>query len=185
MDKRALFFEDGNFAFPLFVKSIAAVPDDYRDCYNPVSEDGEYKLKDLYLKELRLPFEREYEQLERQMSDLKAKHEYDVAAEKQARKQDKIDSTLLNACKDAGIPDGLMEGAIALLSAKARFELDESYEFGGGVVIANSGGSLNSVEGLVENFLDSDEGAGFRGKRRAAPSDDYFISMLKGMKERR
>ncbi|TIP05705.1 MAG: hypothetical protein E5X72_06120 [Mesorhizobium sp.] len=135
--------------------------------------------------ELRLPFEREYEKLEQQMSDLKAKHEKDVEAEKQARKQDKIDSTLHSACKDAGIPDGLMEGAIAILTAKATFEVDESYEFGGGVVIANSGGNLNSVEGLVENFLDSDEGAGFRGKRRAAPSDDYFSSMLKGMKERR
>ncbi|RVC64390.1 hypothetical protein [Mesorhizobium sp.] len=184
MDKRALFFEDGNFAFPLFVKSIASVPEDYRDCYNS-DPAGDYKLKDLYWNELRLPFEREYEKLEREMSDLKAKHEKDVVAEKQARKQDKIDSTLHSACKGAGIPDGLMEGAIAILTAKATFEVDESYEFGGGVVIANSGGHLNSVEGLVENFLDSDEGAGFRGKRRAAPSDGYFTALLSGMKERR
>lgn len=185
MDKRALFFEDGNFAFPLFVKSIASVPEDYRDCYNPLGEDGEYRLKDLYWNELRLPFEREYEKIEREMSDLKAKHETDVVAAKQARKQDKIDATLHNACKDAGIPDGLVEGALAILSEKATFEVDESYEFGGGVVIANCGGSLNSVEVLVESFLDSDEGAGFRGKRRAAPSDGYFSSLLSGMKARR
>lgn len=180
MDKRALFFEDGNFAFPLFVKSIASVPEDLRDCYNPVDENGEYRLKDLYWNELRLPFEREYEQLERQLADLKAKHENDVVAEKQARKQDKIDSTLHSTCKGAGIPDKLIEGALAILSRDTTFEVDESYEFGDGVVVATRNGTRSTVEGLVESFLDSDEGAGFRGKRRAAPSDNYFSSLLRG-----
>ncbi|RWA79895.1 hypothetical protein [Mesorhizobium sp.] len=178
MDKRALFFEDGSFTFPLFVKSIAAVPEDYRDFYSPVDEGGEYRLKDLYWKELRLPFEREYEQLERQLADLKAKHETDMAREKRARHRGKIDNTLHSACKGAGIPDGLIKGAMSLLSAKATFEVDESYEFGGGVVVATRDGVQNSVEGLVESFLDSDEGAGFRGKRRAPPSDGYFTSLL-------
>ncbi|RWF64851.1 hypothetical protein [Mesorhizobium sp.] len=187
MDKTALFHEDGTFTAPRFVNNIEDVPETHRDWYNfdPRVEGGRYKLDEFFWKGLREPYELEMERLEKELADLKAKHEKDVVAEKQARKQDKIDSTLHSACKDAGIPDGLMEGAIAILTAKATFEVDESYEFGGGVVIANSGGHLNSVEGLVENFLDSDEGAGFRGKRRAAPSDGYFTALLSGMKERR
>lgn len=187
MDKTALFHPDGSFAAPRFVKNIEDVPESHRDWYLPERgrTDGSHILNHVIWKEVREPYEREIERLERELAELKAKHEKDVVAEKQARKQDKIDSTLHSACKDAGIPDGLMEGAIAILTAKATFEVDESYEFGGGVVIANSGGHLNSVEGLVENFLDSDEGAGFRGKRRAAPSDGYFTALLSGMKERR
>ncbi|TGQ08703.1 MULTISPECIES: hypothetical protein [unclassified Mesorhizobium] len=116
--------------------------------------------------------------LKAQFDGLKTKYETDLATAKQSRVQDKIDAALYSTCKDAGVPDGLMEGAIALLSRDTTFEVDESYEFGGGTVIATRDGRRHSVEGLVESFLDSDEGAGFRGKRRAAPSDGYFTGLL-------
>ncbi|RUV08162.1 hypothetical protein EOA79_01455 [Mesorhizobium sp. M1A.F.Ca.IN.020.03.2.1] len=116
--------------------------------------------------------------LEAQLAELPVKREAAIAAEKQARKQEKIDATLHSTCEAAGIPEKLIEGAIAILSGNTTFEVDESYEFGGGVVVATRDGVQNSVEGLVESFLDSDEGAGFRGKRRAPPSDGYFTSLL-------
>ncbi|TRC76892.1 hypothetical protein FJV83_24170 [Mesorhizobium sp. WSM4307] len=184
MDKRALHLEDGTFAFPLYVKSIVDVPETHRDWYNPQA-DGDYKLKDPYWTELRLPFEREIERLEKAQADLAAKHEADMAQEKQARKQERINATLLSTCEAAGIPSGLIEGAIAMLSKQATFDVDDSYAFGSAPVIANSGGTLNSIETLVENFLDSDSGAAFRGKRRAAPSDGYFSSLLADLKARR
>ncbi|WP_147377606.1 hypothetical protein [Mesorhizobium waimense] len=187
MDKRALFHEDGSFAAPRTVKRIESVPESNRDWYLPEAgkTDGRHILNHQIWKEVREPYEREVERLEKAMADLKAKHETDVERERQARKREKIDSALHSTCKDAGIPDGLMEGAIALLSEEATFEVDESYEFGGGVVVATRNGTRSTVEALVENFLDSDEGAAFRGKRRAAPSDNYFSSMIAGMKQPR
>ncbi|RUX73897.1 hypothetical protein EN925_15055 [Mesorhizobium sp. M7A.F.Ca.US.006.04.2.1] len=188
MDKNALFLEDGSFAAPLFVKDIAEVPESHRDWYNPMPKGntrGNYRLDDFYWMEVRLPFEQEVLRLEQQQAALTAKYEADIGREKQGRKEDKINATLLSTCEAAGIPEGLIEGAIAVLSKQTTFDVDDSYEFGGGVVIANSGGHLNTVETLVENFLDSDEGKAFRGKRRAAPSDDYFSNMITGMKERR
>ncbi|TWI33041.1 THO complex subunit 7 family protein [Mesorhizobium tianshanense] len=186
MDKRALFLEDGSFAAPRTVRNIEDVPETHRDWYLPEAgkEDGRYILNHEIWKKVREPYEREVERIEKAMADLKAKHETDLEREKQVRKREKIDATLRSTCEDAGIPAGLIEGVIALLSEESTFEVDDSYEFGG-VVIANSNGTLNSVEALVENFLDSDEGAAFRGKRRAAPSDGYFASLIAGLKERR
>ena len=43
---------------------------------------------------------------------------------------------------------------------------------------------LHSIDGLVEAFLDSDEGASFAPKR-TAPNDAYFASLIAGLKQRR
>ncbi|MGX8011669.1 hypothetical protein ACVDG8_023190 [Mesorhizobium sp. ORM8.1] len=106
-----------------------------------------------------------------------------VAAVKQQMRDDAVNTTLQSALTKAGVKDGLLEGAMALLKKQNAFEAEKSDD-GRYAVLARTKFGLAEVDAVVQQFVESDEGAVYRGKRAAPPSGSAF-SQLSGQKEQR
>lgn len=186
MDRDALFFEDGTFAAPLHVANIADVPPTHADWYEPTGKGGKkaFRLVEHIWKELREPFEHQVAELERQRAELIANSEANLERARALHKAERINTALSAALKSAGVSAGLVAGAAALLSDSNSFEVEPTYDGTGIVVMAQTPTGMHSIDGLVEAFLDSDEGLAFAPKR-TAPNDAYFASLIAGLKQRR
>lgn len=186
MDRDALFFEDGTFAAPLHVANIEDVPDTHRDWYVETGKGGKkaFRLVEHIWKELREPFEHQVAELERQRTEMIAANSTNLDRERALRKAERINTALSAALRSAGVSAGLVAGATALLSDSNSFEVDATYDGAGVIIMAQTQTGMHSIDGLVEAFLESDEGAAFAPKR-TVPNDAYFASLIAGLKQRR
>lgn len=185
MDRDALFFEDGTFAAPLHVANIADVPPTHADWYFETGKGGKkaFRLVEHIWKELREPFEHQVAELERQRDELIATNAANLERERALRRAAQVNTALSFALKAAGVSAGLVNGAAALLADSHSFEVEPTYD-GTHLVMAQTPAGMHSVVGLVEAFLESDDGKAFAPKR-TLPNDAYFKSLVAGLKQRR
>lgn len=96
------------------------------------------------------------------------------------------DAALGLALEFHGTPERLRKGVVALLREGNKLVVDESdFEHGERVAMAQTrDGLLHSPAMLVEHFLESDEGAPYRGSQ-AHLHDGHFTAMIQAMKGRR
>ena len=174
--------EDGELTFPHAVDSIDAVPKDYRDWYVP-HVNGKWRLL-AHIKAALEPLQSEVARLKKDLEEAPAKHEARLARERAEWKQERVTRKLKETFKAAGVKQGLIDGAVALVSDGIEFEVEDAYDGNGYVVLAQTKAGFFGADVLVERFLESEEGAGFRGKP-TAPSDGYFSSLMADLKQRR
>lgn len=185
MDRSALSFADGSFASPQYVPDLNLVPPEFRNSYQRNVGSGGYKrfcLRPEVWKEIE-PLVLELERTEREAAESIAQADAKLAAAKLARLNEGVSAALSTALAVANVPDMLIRGAIALIQETNKFQLDENYD-DETIVVADTPTGLMSVNGLVDTFLESQEGEGFRPKK-TAPSDGFFASMIAEMKQRR
>jgi hypothetical protein len=186
MDRDALFFDDGSFAAPLFVRDILEVPETHRDWYRATGKTGKqaYRLTEHIWKSVREPFERQYMEIEAARDVMVAKREADLAAIRKQNDDTAIDRALTRVLVAAGVKEGLIGGAIALLREGAAFEVEKGYQDEIVIMAKTPDGFLHSLDLYAKCFLDSDDGAGFRSAN-AGPGDSYFTDLVAGLKQRR
>ncbi len=167
---------------------LALVPEEYRIAYRPVDEDDEdcegyafilcVSAAD-YVTEAQAEIAR----LAGALETIKVEGPARLAAVKQQMRDDAITTTLQSSLAKAGVQEGLLEGAIAMVKKKSQFEVEKSDK--GYAVLARTAFGLTTVECVVREFVDSDEGAAYRGKRAAAPAGRHFSQLQSGLKEPR
>ncbi|MEQ1953406.1 hypothetical protein [Mesorhizobium sp. CN2-181] len=183
MDRNAIFFPDGSFAAPRHVANIDDIPESHRDWYEPHGGGPKpFRLKQHVWAELK-PLVAEIETIERQAVENIAKLDAKIAASKLARHNERV-STALNAeLANANVPSALVRGAASILQEKHEFQIEQGYE-DEAVIYAETVVGLQSLPGLVESFLESEEGTGYRPKR-AAPEPGYFSNLMAQLRQRR
>lgn len=165
------------------VAELASVPEDYRVAYgeHDDGEDLELSVRAAnYVTEALAEIARLNAETERLETEFPAKLE----AERKARRDDAVDLALHSSLSKAGVKPGLMKAATAQLKDENGFEVEPSDDGKGFVVLARTPYGLHSVDAIVEQMVNGEEGAAWRD-RRTAPSAGYFTSLLSGLKERR
>lgn len=160
---------------------LHSIPADYQEAYLDM-DDGTLTLSKRVANFITEKLT-EIEQLEKERDAELAQLDSKLSTAKAARNADTIDAQLKAALLAAGATGTLIPGAIALLREQHAFEVEDGYD-GAPVITAQTEGGLHSLTGLVESFLDSDEGAAFR-PRRPAPNDGYFANLMADLKQRR
>ncbi len=161
---------------------LQSVQEEYREAYLDYEDNGSLTLNKRIAQFICEKLT-EIEQLEKERDGEIKKRDTDLITAKAARNSETVDAQLKAALIAAGAAPTLIPGAIALLREQHTFEVEDGYD-GQPVIAAQTEAGLHSVDVLVENFLDSDEGAAFRPKR-PQPNDGYFTSLVAGLKQRR
>jgi hypothetical protein len=155
---------------------------DYQPAYIDDNDDGNLRLSkrvaNLICEKLT-----EIEQLVKERDEGIATRDAQLAKSQAARTNETIATALKSALLTAGATEKLIPGAVALLRQQHTFEVETGYA-DEKIVTAQTDAGLHSLPMLVENFLESDEGAGFRPKR-PAPNDGYFTSLMESLRQPR
>ncbi|MET2827349.1 hypothetical protein [Mesorhizobium shangrilense] len=104
-----------------------------------------------------------------------------LATVKKQMRDDAVNETLQVALTKAGVKTELFDAALALVKRKAEFEAEKSDD-GTYAVQARTPFGLATVESVVQQFVDSDEGAAYRGKRAAPSAGNSFSQLQAGLK---
>ncbi|MEQ1951358.1 hypothetical protein [Mesorhizobium sp. CN2-181] len=183
MDRNATHFPDGSFAAPRHVANIDDIPESHRDWYEPHNGGPKaFRLKQHIWAQFKEYIE-QIETVERETTEGIAKLDARLAASKLARHTERVMAALSASLAAANTPTTLIRGAASILLEQHHWEIETGYD-DEAVISADTPFGLQSVDGLVENFLESEDGAGFRPKK-TAPSDGFFTSMIAQMKMRR
>lgn len=164
-------FSNGFFLFPPEVSDISRVPEESRADYIYDRKRRRYRLKP-ELDQLLGPLRRELEELEAASAAQHAGLERRLAAVTAATIADGVQAALVAA----GVPKALVRGAAAILQETHDLTLKEAGD--AQFVTAQTRYGEFGVDALVAQFLDSDDGEGYRGKPKQQPPG-YFGEMLR------
>nr|WP_155249085.1 hypothetical protein [Mesorhizobium loti] len=119
-----------------------------------------------------------------QLEKLQVEGPAKLAAVKQQMRDDAVNTTLQSALAKAGVKEGLFEAAIALVKKKNAFEADKSDD-GEYSVLARTKFGLATVESVVQQFVQSDEGAAYRSAAAPTGGGGKFNQLQSQLKGRR
>ncbi|MHC2797419.1 hypothetical protein ACVINZ_006431 [Mesorhizobium jarvisii] len=161
------------------VAELEGVPEAYRACYME-HDDGDLELS-VRTADYVATALGELADLNAQMEKIQVEGPAKVAAAKQQSRDDAVALTLQSSLVKAGVKADLLEGALALLKKKNGFEVEASDD-GGYAVVARTRLGLATVESVVQQFVDSDEGAVYRGKPTAPSAGSHFSQLQSSLK---
>lgn len=169
------FFEDGTFAYPqhLSQTDYDRAPEDARSYYIWSKNKSRFRLRD-DIWALFQPLHDEIDSLTEAKDAVLASH----AKTKQALDDVAISDAITNALKAAGVKDGYLKGVMLLVRDAYAFSVDTVG--GASHVVAETPYGVHSVDALVEQFLQSQDGQAYLGKEglhSQVPS--HFAAMLR------
>lgn len=171
--------ETGFFEAPALVHSLDDVPEDFRLMYEPHFEDpGKYVLTEDG-RELRDWAIGERDRQNAEYAERMAEKDAAIQRLRNDKTNAAIDGAIGSDLIRAGVKKTLLRGATALVRQGCKFEVEPSDDGDGNTVLVHTDFGLVSVSDVVEAFLDSDEGAGFRGARQVRPAEGTFAAMIK------
>lgn len=164
---------------------LARIPEPYRDAYLDLEGEGKSWRKSRQLASYIAEQLAEIERLKGEIESAKATHAAELSHHRAKRDEETVSQSLRAALAARGVKPALTNAAAALLRERVAFEVeDNDYGEGRTVVGKTPDNFLVSVDGAVESFLQSDEGAPF-APASGKPSDGYFQSLIAGLKQRR
>lgn len=163
---------------------MEAIPENYRAAY--IEEDDPTKGFELSTRiaDAIRDGEAEIASLTAQVEKLKVEGPAKLAAVKQQMRDNAVDETLRLSLATAGAKDALADGAMAILKKRNQFEAEKSDD-GTYAVLARTPLGLAQVDVVVQEFIQSDEGAAYRGKPAAPTAGGHFSQLQSGLKARR
>lgn len=160
---------------------LDAIPENYRAAY--LEEDDPTKGFELSTRiaDVIRDGEAELASLNAQLEKIKVEGPAKLAAVKQQMRDNAVDETLRLSFAKAGAHNGLVDGAMAILKKTNQFEAEKTSDDGTYAVLARTSLGLAQVDSVVQQFMQSDEGAAYRGKP-AAPAGSAFSQLQSGLK---
>ena len=177
------FFDEVGFTAPSVVSDIRELPEAYREMYQASDKiPGKYELTEAG-RELHQWFLDQVATLRADHSASIATSEAELAKLRKASQDDAVAASVARALSASGVKPGLHKAAAKLIGDGATFKVEPG--FGGAektVLATTRNGFVQTVDDVVAEFLDSDDGAAFRGKPKA-PASSYFTDMARELKD--
>ncbi|MER8853017.1 hypothetical protein NKH94_15620 [Mesorhizobium australicum] len=159
--------------------ALDRIPEAYRIAYIEEDDGTGYFLSTRTADAIR-DGEAELASLNAQLAKIQVEGPAKLAATKEAMRNDAINTALQSALATAGVKEGLLEAAIALVKKKNAFEAEKSAD-GAYAVEARTKFGLATVDAVVQQFMD-DEGAAYREKPTAPSAGSHFSQLQSGLK---
>ncbi|MER9116296.1 hypothetical protein NKH93_06715 [Mesorhizobium sp. M0954] len=180
-------YPDGPLRLPRRIATdrLEAIPEAYRAAYDYIEEDDPgrgYELSTAIADVIR-DGEAELASLKAQFEKLQVEGPVKLAAVKQQMRDDAINTTVQLSLAKAGAHEGLVEGAMSILKKRNEFEAEKSDE-GTYAVLARTSLGLAPVDGVVQQFMQSEEGAAYRGKPARPAAGSHFNRLSERLKLR-
>lgn len=155
---------DGPLRLPrrIAADALERIPESYRIAYIEEDDGRGYFLSTRTADVVR-DSEAEIARLNAVIEELPAKLE----RERKAWRDDAVNAAIQSSLKKAGVKEGLLEGAAAILKKKNQFEVDPSDDGKGLVVTARNAHGLCEVDRLAMQLVDGEKGAVWRDSRSA------------------
>ncbi|RWM22613.1 MAG: hypothetical protein EOR73_07045 [Mesorhizobium sp.] len=164
--------------------ALDRIPESYRSAYLEEEDPSKGFELSVRIADVIRDSESEIASLTTRLEKIQTEGPAKLATVKQQMRDDAVDTTLRLSLTKAGVKEELLEGVIALLKKKNEFEAEKSDD-GEYAVLARTKLGLSTVDAVVQQFVESEEGAAYRGKRTAPSAGSHFNQLQLGLKERR
>ena len=172
-----LFFKDGTFACPQHVTDLDKIPEEWRSAYAFQNSKNRWRMRDHIWHEI-APLAAQLVEAEAKLADLNTSYEKMMGGLTKGAINDALEASL----KQAGVKQGLLSGAVALLKEAHAFDVDRTGETA--IVFAATDYGAHPIETVVSAFLESEDGHPFLGAA-LAPADGHFSSLVADLEKRR
>ncbi|MDX8537847.1 hypothetical protein RFM23_09455 [Mesorhizobium abyssinicae] len=162
---------DSAFDYPELVQTLDDVPDDLKAAYAEDPANPSTFILTALGRELKA-LHAEKTALDAAVESLAAKHS------KFLKSQTAITSSLMAAIKRANVKPELHEGLAALLQERNKFVVQPSDDGSGATVVSKTDYGAWPVETVLTQFLQSDDGVGYRQGKRGGPTVGKFSQMI-------
>lgn len=174
--------DDGIFEAPALVHSIDDVPDEFQAMYKQHHDEPDKYVLTAEGRELRDWMVAEVERVKTEAAAAKAALDAELATVRKENHDAAVTGAIRNALVQAGVKQGLLKGAAALVHTANKFEVEPSDDGDGKTVLVQSPFGLVSVDDAVGAFLSSDDGIPFRNAKQVRPAEGTFSAMIAGLK---
>lgn len=178
--------EDAIYFPPRTIIALSQVPKQWREWYSRTGNSGPWNIDERMWTEVVEPSRVGYDALVAQKEKITA-GQRQLEIERVDAKRERVERALSGVLLAAGVRPGLLTGASALLMQDHKFEVERNYEDTGWVVMVDTPMGLHSLDHVVAQFLDSDDGRAFQPCARGAvaATDNRYSDMIAALKRRR